>query len=93
MAQAQKDLRKVVRRAKREFWLKRLDSLKEGKDVFQAVRWGRSIGSYTSPPLQDPTTKQLYTKQEEKEELLVKALLERNLGRPDVGLSLAEGPY
>src|ERR1700733_3382895 len=93
VAQAQKDLRKVVRRAKREFWLKRLDSLKEGKDVFQAVRWGRSIGSYTSPPLQDPITKQLFTKQEEKEEILVKALLERNLGRSDVGISLEIGPY
>ncbi|KAI1000325.1 hypothetical protein K3495_g7870 [Podosphaera aphanis] len=54
-AAARKELRIAVRRAKRQFFRNLLDQASSAKDVFNMVNWHRSVGSFRTPPLRDPT--------------------------------------
>ena len=54
--QARKDLRRTIRKAKRDYWREKINSASEGKDIFQMVGWGQSTGCFHSPAFVDPET-------------------------------------
>ena len=45
---AKRNLRRIVRKAKREYWRGKINTASEGKDIFQMVGWNRSTGSFDS---------------------------------------------
>jgi len=49
-----RNLRNTVRKAKRQFWAKELDTVQDIKDVFRMTKWHKSTGAYRSPPFTDP---------------------------------------
>ncbi|KAJ6439060.1 reverse transcriptase [Purpureocillium lavendulum] len=49
---ARRDLRRVVRRAKRAYWRDLIDSVQSDKDVFKITRWLKRPGVFRPPPLQ-----------------------------------------
>jgi hypothetical protein len=48
-------LRNTIRKAKRHFYYNKLNTATTGTEVFQMTKWHKSIGTYRSPPLKDPT--------------------------------------
>jgi ribonuclease HI len=72
-----KDFRKAVRRAKTLFWQARLDTAAQAKDAFDISKWHKSMGSYRSPPLKDPSSPNmpLATTLPEKRAVLARNLL------------------
>ncbi|CCU79231.1 reverse transcriptase, putative [Blumeria hordei DH14] len=48
-------LRAAVRGAKRKFFQDKIDQANTAKNVFGMVNWHRTIGSFRTPPLKDPT--------------------------------------
>ncbi|KAJ8066801.1 hypothetical protein OCU04_004188 [Sclerotinia nivalis] len=74
-SESKQNLRKVVKKAKKEFWLSKLDSVKEIKDVFKMTKWHQSAGTYRTPPLVDPLDHSLATTIQTKRDLLINNLL------------------
>ena len=50
---AKKSLRSTLRKAKREFFRRKLDDASTGKDIFDMTNWHKSTDTYQSPPLRD----------------------------------------
>ncbi|CCU77161.1 reverse transcriptase [Blumeria hordei DH14] len=48
-------LRAAVRRAKQKLFQDKIDQANTAKDVFGMVNWHRTVGSFRTPPLKDPT--------------------------------------
>ncbi|OXV07009.1 hypothetical protein Egran_05224, partial [Elaphomyces granulatus] len=88
--QAKKELRRVVRKAKRDFWRQKVNDVTEGSDIFQMVGWNRSIGQYDSPPLKDPETDAIYTRPDEKRNLLTRTLLEKAACQDDIPIAISD---
>src|SRR5271165_460571 len=72
-----RNLRNTVRKAKKQFWEKKLDTVQEIKDVFQMTKWHESTGAYRSPPFADPQNPHLGLAAgiEEKRDILLRKLL------------------
>lgn len=47
---AQKELRRVVRKAQRGFWRDKIDKATKSKDVFDMTKWHKSTGTFRMPP-------------------------------------------
>ena len=88
--QAKKELRRVVRKAKRDFWRQKVNDVTEGSDIFQMVGWNRSIGQYDSPPLKDPETDAIYTRPDEKRNLLTRTLLQKAACQDDIPIAISD---
>jgi hypothetical protein len=74
--QIKKDLRRVVRRAKCEYWQEKINTASEGKDIFQMVGWSHSTGCFSSPPFVDPESGATLINSEDKRDLLIRTLLQ-----------------
>ncbi|KAM4055483.1 endonuclease-reverse transcriptase domain-containing protein [Hirsutella rhossiliensis] len=48
---ARRDLRRVVRRAKRAYWRNLIDGVQDDSDIFKITRWLKSPGVFRPPPL------------------------------------------
>src|SRR5271165_1044939 len=72
-----RNLRNIVRKAKKQFWEKKLDTVKEIKDVYQMTKWHKSTGAYRSPPFTDPQNPSigLAADIDKKRDILVRNLL------------------
>ena len=85
---AQQDLRRTTRKAKREYWRKRLDDASTSKEVFDMTKWHKSTGTYRSPPLKDPTnpTSPRDVSLKEKREVLARNLLQNTAEAGDIAV-------
>lgn len=54
LAEAKKEFRRTVSRAKASYWREKIEAAKTSKDVFDMAKWYKSTGSYRTPPLRDP---------------------------------------
>ncbi|KAJ6437079.1 reverse transcriptase [Purpureocillium lavendulum] len=79
---ARRDLRRVVRRAKRAYWRDLIDSVQSDKDVFKITRWLKRPGVFRPPPLQVGET--IIETQIGKAEALRHATLERRTADDDI---------
>ncbi|EXU95149.1 exonuclease-endonuclease-phosphatase family protein [Metarhizium robertsii] len=61
---ARRELQRVVRHAKRQYWRILIDGFSDSASVYKAVRWLKSPGAFQPPPLQIVTmcTKHSWTK-------------------------------
>ena len=75
--QVKRDLWRVVRRAKREYWWEKINAVSEGKDIFQMVGWSHSTECFGSPPFVDPESGATLINSEEKRDLLIRTLLQQ----------------
>ena len=50
--QARRALRRVVRRAKRQFWRQIIDTVKESKGIYKLARWAKRSSPFQPPPLE-----------------------------------------
>jgi hypothetical protein len=89
-----RDFRRVVRRAKVQYWRNKLDQATKAKDVFDMSKWHKSTGSFQSPPLQDPLSPGLppATTLPEKRAVLVRNLLQRQAEAGDIPLDAPAVP-
>ncbi|KAI0998616.1 hypothetical protein K3495_g9581 [Podosphaera aphanis] len=87
-AAARKELRIAVRRAKRQFFRNLLDQASSAKDVFKMVNWHRSVGSFRTPPLRDPTNPAAapVVSLEDKRDVLARNLLRNTSEADDIPL-------
>ncbi|KAI0992648.1 hypothetical protein K3495_g15537, partial [Podosphaera aphanis] len=87
-AAARKELRIAVRRAKRQFFRNLLDQASSAKDVFKMVNWHRSVGSFRTPPLRDPTNAAAapVVSLEDKRDVLTRNLLRNTSEADDIPL-------
>lgn len=72
---AQQNFRRTVHQAKHQYWQTQLDSFTDSQDVFRAIKWNRTVGSFPIPPLKNGET--VHTTSDTKAELLVKTLLQK----------------
>ena len=79
---AQRTFRCTVRQAKRHYWRTQLDNFTDSQDVFKAIKWNRTEGSFPTPPLKDGN--RVHTTANAKAELLVKTLLQKAAGTEDI---------
>ena len=79
---AKRDLHRVVRRAKRQYWRNLIDSFSDSSAVFKAVRWLKSPGPFQPPPLQVDDV--VYESQMDKANALRQATLERRTAEDDI---------
>ncbi|OAQ61343.1 reverse transcriptase, RNaseH [Purpureocillium lilacinum] len=79
---ARRELRAVVRRAKRTYWRNLINGVQEGKDIFKVTRWLKSPGVFRPPPLQVGET--IVGTQTDKAEALRQATLERRTAADDI---------
>ena len=79
---ARRDLRRVVRRAKRAYWRELIDGVRSDKDVFKITRWLKRPGVFRPPPLQVGET--IIETQIGKAEALRHATLERRTADDDI---------
>lgn len=79
---ANRDLHRVVRRAKRQYWRNLVDSFSDSSAVFKAVRWLKSPGPFQPPPLQVDDI--VYESQMDKANALRQATLERRTAEDDI---------
>src|SRR5438045_1509558 len=79
-------LRDTVRKAKRQYWEKKLDSAQEIKDVFGMTKWHKTTSAYCSPPFTDPQNLHLglAASMEEKQDILVRNLLTNTAKAGDI---------
>jgi ribonuclease HI len=72
-----RNLRNTVRKAKRQFWAKKLDTVQDIKDVFRMTKWHKSTGAYRSPPFTDPENlhASLVADIDKKRDILIRNLL------------------
>ncbi len=87
---AKRDLRRVVRKTKRDYWREKINNATESKDIFQMVGWGHSAGNFHSPPLTDPESGATCVLPNEKRELLARTLLQKAACQEDIPTGLAE---
>jgi ribonuclease HI len=85
---AKAELRRTVRRAKRKYWLKRIDETTKSSEVFQMTKWHKTVGQFNSPPLLDPSSNGLVTSLKEKQDLLIRELLQKAETTQDVPINL-----
>ncbi|PWI64394.1 hypothetical protein PCL_10507 [Purpureocillium lilacinum] len=79
---ARRDLRRMVRRAKRAYWRELIDGVRSDKDVFKITRWLKRPGVFRPPPLQVGET--IIETQIGKAEALRHATLERRTADDDI---------
>ncbi|KAM6513286.1 hypothetical protein FALCPG4_18932 [Fusarium falciforme] len=79
---AKRDLHRVVRRAKRQYWRNLIGSFSDSSAVFKAVRWLKSPGPFQPPPLQVDDV--VYESQMDKANALRQATLERRTAEDDI---------
>ncbi|KAJ0130668.1 hypothetical protein HZ326_26235 [Fusarium oxysporum f. sp. albedinis] len=79
---AKRDLHRVVRRAKRQYWRNLIDSFSSSGAVLKAVRWLKSPGPFQPPPLQVDDI--VYETQMDKANALRRATLERRTSDDDI---------
>ena len=79
---ARRDLRRVVRRAKRAYWRGLIDGVQSDRDVFKITRWLKRPGVFRPPPLQVGET--IIETQIGKAEALRHATLERRTADDDI---------
>ena len=79
---AKRDVRHVVRRAKRQYWRELIDSFTDSSSVFKAVRWLRAPGTFQPPPLQVGDV--VHKTQADKANALRQATLERRTATDDL---------
>ncbi|EXU94608.1 exonuclease-endonuclease-phosphatase family protein [Metarhizium robertsii] len=72
---ARRELQRVVRRAKRQYWRILIDGFSDGAAVYKAVRWLKSPGAFQPPPLQ--IGDDVYETQLDKANVLGHSTLER----------------
>lgn len=84
-----KAFRKVVREAKRSFYLKKLADASVAKDVFDIAKWHKSKGNFRTPPLIDPLNLTAPPAQslESKRNILINNLLKNQSGTEDIPFS------
>jgi len=82
--QARKDLRRTIRKAKRDYWREKINSVLERKDIFQIVGLGQSTGCFHSPAFVDPELGPTFARPKEKRDLLIHTLLQKAVCEEDV---------
>ena len=87
---AQRTLRRTVRQAKRQYWRTQLDNFTDSQDVFRAIKWNRTVGSFPIPPLKNGET--VHTTPDAKAELLVKTLLQKAACADDIPFDNSDNP-
>ncbi|ODM15661.1 hypothetical protein SI65_08895 [Aspergillus cristatus] len=75
-------LDQTVHQAKRHYWCTQLDNFSDSKDIFKAIKWNRTEGTFPTPPLKDGN--RVHTTANAKAELLVKTLLQKAVCTEDV---------
>lgn len=81
--------RTTVRKAQRQYWRNKLDTVTQSKDVFYISKWHKSIGSYRSPPLHNPLCPEspLAVSAQDKRSVLVQNLLQNTAEIGDIPLN------
>lgn len=79
-------LRRVVCKAKRQYFLNKFNIASTAKEVFDMSKWHKTAGSYRSPPLKDPTNyeRPLAVTLSEKREVLARNLLQNTAEVGDI---------
>ena len=77
-----KAFKQTVRRSKRQYWRDVLDNLKESKEVFRAVKWNRTEGSFPIAPLKEGNS--THVAPAAKADFLFRALLQKDPGAVDI---------
>ncbi|KAF7174223.1 hypothetical protein CNMCM6106_008360 [Aspergillus hiratsukae] len=90
----QNKFRKVVRKAQRQFWQNKLLAAAQTKEIFDISKWHKSVGSYRSPPLNDPLRPDNppAVSIQEKRDLLVRNLLQNTAEAGDIPLDCPAVP-
>lgn len=83
---ARKNFKNVIRRAKRDFWRSQIDGFSSCQEVFQALKWTSTEGSFPITPLRDGD--KVHTTAEAKSELLVRTLLQKAACTNDIDIDL-----
>jgi hypothetical protein len=81
-----RNLRNIVRKAKKQYWEKKLDTVQEIKDVFRMTKWHTSTGAYRSPPFTDPQNPHagLVADINKKQDILIRNLLTNSAEAGDI---------
>ena len=87
LAEAKRNLRRTVRKAKKEYWHGKIAEAAEGKDIFKMIKWAHSTGSFHSPPLKDEAAGEVRTAPKEKRELLQQVLLQKAASKEDISVN------
>ncbi|KAL1952476.1 hypothetical protein VTO42DRAFT_5284 [Malbranchea cinnamomea] len=83
---AKRHMRRVIRKAKQEYWHSQIANASEGKDIFRIVKWAHSTSTFHSPPLRDEEAGIARTEPKEKRELLKQTLLQRAACKEDISI-------
>lgn len=81
-----KAFRKVVKKAKSNFYRKKLEEISSAKDAFEVSKWHKSKGQFRTPPLVDPLRSENEPAQtpEEKRDVILRNLLSNNTQTEDI---------
>lgn len=79
---AKREFQRTIRRCKRQFWQGTLDNLADPKDVFQAVKWNRTEGSFPIAHLREGNS--TYVAPADKASYLVRSLLQKATSAEDI---------
>lgn len=73
-AEDRKNFRRVIKKAKHDFYRKKVEEASRARDVFNIVKWHKSKGVYSTPPLIDPLSSETPPAQspEDKRNILLK---------------------
>jgi len=81
-----RNLRYTVRKAKKQFWEAKLDTVQDIKDVYRMTKWHKSTGAYRSPPFKDPENPNagLAADINKKQDILIRNLLTNSAKAGDI---------
>ena len=90
----QKDFRRVVKRAQRNYWRAKINATTTSKEVFDMSKWHRTTGLYRSPPMIDPQQPEIppSVTTQAKRDILVRNLLQNSAEAGDIPLDTPAVP-
>lgn len=83
-----KKYRGTIKKAKKEFYINKIETASTGKDIFAMTKWHKSTGNFRSIPLKDPRfpDRPPVTTLAEKREILISNLLKNHTAIGDISL-------
>jgi hypothetical protein len=89
---AKSNMRRVVRKAKQDYWQSQIANASGRKNIFRMVKWAYSTGTFHSPPLRDEEAGTAKTEPAKKRELLQQTLLQKAACKEDLPISWTSCP-
>jgi hypothetical protein len=90
----QRDFRRVIKRAQRQYWRDKISATTTSKEVFDMAKWHRTTGSYRSPPMKDPQqpNSPLAIDTQGKRDILARNLLQNSTETGDIPINTPAVP-